>query len=235
MALGEPKLFIICIFPNPRIGFFVGNEESTGMLVHSAWIRNWHNQLFHEFRCPQKLFAASRVDYCTEQPAPWHIREKGEWSWNLFTVQRWAQSHHKKCWRIYRFSRTGPVCWHIRSECCCIFAWFSILVNTGRKSSQTNLRKCTGSAGRGRRADVSAPLLGQLLFAQQRESVELGPTHCSTFVTASLSCVVYCELCTFQHCSSLRVRKVRWLVLWHRGRTAELRGFSESLHISRCS
>ena len=128
MALGEPNLFIICIFPNPRIGFFIGNEESTGMLVHSAWIKNWHSQLFHEFRCPQKLFAVSRVDYCTEQPAPWHIRERGEWSWNLFTVQRWAQSHHKKCWRIYRFSRTGPVCWHIRSECCCIFAWFSILV-----------------------------------------------------------------------------------------------------------
>ena len=81
--------------------------------------------------------------------------------------------------------------------------------NTGRKSSQTNLRKCTGTAGRGRRADVSAPLLGQLLFAQQRERVELAPTYCSTFVAASLSCVVYCEFCTFQYCSSLRVRIVR--------------------------
>ena len=55
--------------------------------------------------------------------------------------------------------------------------WYYQVLNTGRKSSQTNLRKCTGSAGRGRRADVSAPLLGQLLFAQQRERVELAPTY----------------------------------------------------------
>ena len=183
MALGEPKLFIICIFPNPRIGFFVGNEESTGMLVHSAWIRNWHYQLFHEFRCPQKLFAVSRMDYCTEQPAPWHIREKGEWSWNLFTVQRWAQSRLVITKNVGEFTGSAGrgLCADVSDQSVAVLLhdfpfWYYQVLNTGRKSSQTNLRKCTGSAGRGRRADVSAPLLGQLLFAQQRERVELAPT-----------------------------------------------------------